>query len=177
MLSREHRAQLHDIARQTLEEWVRRRKRPSFDIADEPLAEPRGVFVTLKKRGELQGCIGLVEPLLPLHEAVRNMTCSAATGDPRFDGVRPHDLPDITIELSVLSVPAPVPVPHGVVVGRHGLIVRNGSRSGLLLPQVAVEHAWDAEAFLDNTCWKAGLPPGCWRDDNTEILAFTAEVF
>jgi AmmeMemoRadiSam system protein A len=142
------------------------------------LAGPRGTFVTLLAGAaqELRGCIGFVEPRGALSEAVREAAAAAAFRDPRFGALRPSDWSGITVEVSVLTPPAPI-APEDVVVGVHGLIVRKGGRSGLLLPQVPGEHGWDREQFLDYTCRKAGLPEGAWREGGSELLAFSAQVF
>jgi AmmeMemoRadiSam system protein A len=142
------------------------------------LREKRGAFVTLHERstGDLRGCIGYIEPLFPLAETVTRAALAAALHDRRFAPVTAAELPGLVIEISVLSPPQPIR-PDAIVVGRHGLIISAGGRSGLLLPQVATELGWDAETFLDQTCRKAGLPAGTWRRPETELLGFTATVF
>lgn len=140
----------------------------------------RGAFVTLTERGALRGCLGHVAADRPLGEVVRDMTVAAAEEDPRFAPVAPDELGDLALEISVLSEPQPLerPVdPADVVIGRHGLIVRRGSRTGLLLPQVATEYHWSAEGFLAATCRKAGLGPDAWREAGTAVLTFQADVF
>ncbi len=147
--------------------------------------ERAGAFVTLKTHpdGRLRGCIGYPEPVLPLSRAVVRAAISAATQDPRFYPLTPAELPRVTVEVSVLTPPEPLMaedrerLPEMIVVGRDGLIVRAGPWSGLLLPQVPVEWGWDSREFLDQTCLKAGLSPGCWRRPDVEVLRFTAIVF
>lgn len=141
------------------------------------LAEPRGAFVTLKRRrdGELRGCIGRTSAREALGATVMQVAV-AATRDHRFEPVRPAELRAIRIEVSVLTPPAPIAA-EGVEVGRHGLIVSREGASGLLLPQVPVEQGWNQETFLAQTCRKAGLSLDAWRDADTTLLAFTAEVF
>lgn len=177
MLSQTEKDFLHRVARETLEIWVREKCKPVFEAPPGPLRDPRGAFVTLTHEGTLRGCVGVVEAMSPLYETVRDMTASAATSDFRFPAVRPGDLPGITVEISALSPLSPLEDPAGILVGETGLMIRKGAKSGLLLPQVAAERGWDAETFLDQTCWKAGLPPGSWRDPATEIWVFSAEVF
>lgn len=177
MLTPEDRERLRRIARETVASWVRQGGKPSFDVPEGPLQEARGVFVTLRSGGRLRGCIGFLEGIEPLWEAVRDMTVRAAAHDPRFPPVEAFELEDLEIEISVLSPLEPVSDPSEIEVGRHGLMVRRGPSSGLLLPQVPVEHGWDRETFLEQTCFKAGLPPGAWKDPGTVILAFEAEVF
>jgi AmmeMemoRadiSam system protein A len=138
----------------------------------------RGAFVTLRKAGELRGCIGHLAADRPVVEVVCEMAVAAALDDPRFPPVTVAELTEITVEVSVLTPPRPLePVdPGAVVVGRHGLLVRHRGTAGLLLPQVAVEHGFDGLAFLEAVCRKAGLRPGAWRHPETEVLVFEAEV-
>jgi AmmeMemoRadiSam system protein A len=146
-----------------------------------PLAElqvHQGAFVTLKRRpdGALRGCVGIPQPVYPLAVAVARAAVGAAFHDPRFPPVALPELRSLSVHVSVLSTLAPI-VPHAVEVGVHGLAVRQGPCSGLLLPQVAVAEGWDRETFLVHTCLKAGLPADAWRQPDFEILGFTAEVF
>jgi AmmeMemoRadiSam system protein A len=135
-----------------------------------------GAFVTLRSAGRLRGCIGNVTPEQPLIEAVWELARSSAFRDPRFPPLMEGELPEVEIEISVLTPLEPID-PQEVRVGTHGLLMRNGLRSGLLLPQVPVEQGWDRESFLTHTCYKAGMSGACWEDPDTEILAFTAIVF
>ncbi|HUG53129.1 MAG TPA: AmmeMemoRadiSam system protein A [Vicinamibacteria bacterium] len=150
------------------------------DLADlrAELERRSGAFVTLTRRrgGELRGCVGLPEPLYRLDEAVARAAVAAALYDGRFDPVHVDELPALSLHVSVLGELRPIPAAH-VEVGVHGLVVRHAGRSGLLLPQVAAERRWDRERFLDETCRKAGLRLGTWREPGCEILAFTATVF
>ncbi len=140
------------------------------------LLQPRGVFTTLYLGGQLRGCVGYALPIRPLFRAVSETARAAAFEDSRFLPVTPEETRELKVSLSVLSPLFPV-TPAKVEVGRHGLVVSDGIRRGLLLPQVPVEHAWDRETFLDQTCHKAGLPLDAWRRPGIEIQAFTAEVF
>jgi AmmeMemoRadiSam system protein A len=140
------------------------------------LAEPRGVFTTLyHKDGHLRGCIGYVTAAVPLFLAVAETAQAAALDDPRFNPVEPAELTDIRVSLSVLSSTFEIR-PEQIEVGRHGLVISHHSRRGLLLPQVAAEHGWDAHTFLAETCRKAHLPLDAWQHE-AKIEAFTAEVF
>jgi AmmeMemoRadiSam system protein A len=140
------------------------------------LREPSGAFVTLRRLdGELRGCVGLIEPRYPLVESVARAAQSAAFEDGRFDPVQAGELEQLTVDVSVLSALRPIR-PEDVEVGVHGLLIRHAGRSGLLLPQVPLEHGWSRETFLDQTCRKAGLPPGTWRRPEAELLGFTATV-
>ena len=146
--------------------------------------EKRGVFTTLtNSSGKLRGCIGFPEPVFPLGEAVIKSAISAASSDPRFPPVTKEEMDDMTVEVSMLSKPVALAVknrkdlPSMIAVGRDGLIAERDSFSGLLLPQVAVEEKMDQKAFLKAVCWKAGMEPDCWKDGDTSISTFNAEVF
>lgn len=144
-----------------------------------------GAFVTLLKHpeGRLRGCIGYSEPVFELKLALLNAAVEAAIGDPRFEPVTAAELPNLTVEVSVLTPPehivvkTPWELPGRIAVGRDGLIVERGRFKGLLLPQVAVDEGWSSEEFLSQTCWKAGLPESSWMDHETRIFRFGAEVF
>jgi AmmeMemoRadiSam system protein A len=139
------------------------------------LSEARGVFTTLYLAGGLRGCVGYAMPIAPLHRAVSETARAAAFEDSRFLPVTEEEAPRLEISLSVLSQLFPIQ-PEQVEVGRHGLVVSQGGRRGLLLPQVPAEYDWDRETFLEQTCRKAGLPLDAWRKGAT-LEAFTAEVF
>ncbi len=144
--------------------------------------EERGVFVTLNKYGTLRGCIGYPYPVFKLKEAIIDAAISAAVNDPRFPAVTEEELTDITIELTVLTVPQvlkeqPKELPEHIEIGKHGLIVKKGLYQGLLLPQVATEHNWSSEEFLCESCWKAGLPQDAWLDEDTEVSIFEGQIF
>jgi uncharacterized protein (TIGR00296 family) len=159
---------------------ARKLNRPVGEIPELPfrLREALGVFVTLRRRsdGALRGCIGYVEPRFPLAEGVAHAARAAAFDDSRFEAVRPDELDGLVIDVSVLGAPEPID-PERVQVGVHGLILRHQGRTGLLLPQVPVEQGWDRLAFLEQTCRKAGLPPGAWLKTEAELLGFSAQLF
>lgn len=142
------------------------------------LGRGQGAFVTLRRKEDdaLRGCIGLVRAETPLVDVVSHVAVAAALHDDRFLPVKAEELPSLAIEISVLGPTSPIR-PEEVVVGETGLIVRTRGGQGLLLPQVAREHDWDRETFLDKTCVKAGLPPSAWRDPATEIHGFRCVVF
>jgi AmmeMemoRadiSam system protein A len=163
---------------------VERRPRADARPVLDGLSEPRGVFTTLYLRPEhlqresnreLRGCVGYAMPIAPLYRAVAETAVAAAFDDSRFFPVTREEAPKLEVSLSVLSLLFPIH-PEAVEVGRHGLVISQGDRRGLLLPQVAVEHGWDRETFLQQTCRKAGLAPDAWRKAAT-IEAFAAEVF
>jgi AmmeMemoRadiSam system protein A len=139
-------------------------------------AERRGVFVTLHVRGSLRGCIGVVDNHEPLGEGIVRSAASAALQDPRFAAIRTEELHELQIEVSVLSPLVPIH-PERVEIGTHGLLIISGRHRGLLLPQVATEHGLDREQFLDETCRKAGLPRGTWRDADVVLFGFTCDIY
>lgn len=171
-------------ARQVVDEIVESGSVPDPPERVDPVFETeRGAFVTLKKGGELRGCIGRPEPEQSALEAIRDAAADAATDDPRFPPVGPAELDDLTVEVSILTAPTPIEdtdrqdIPEAITIGEDGLIVRAEGRAGLLLPQVPVDQGWEAERFLAHTCRKAGLEPGRWLDPETEIERFSAQVF
>lgn len=145
--------------------------------ADDFLNQPGAAFVTVKIDEELRGCIGSTEASDALGKTVIHCAISAAFRDPRFPPLSKEEYPFISLEISVLSPFRKVASPEEVIAGTHGLMLTRGYYRGLLLPQVAIEYGWDRDEFLSFTCRKAGLPPDAWKDPNTIIEIFTAEVF
>jgi AmmeMemoRadiSam system protein A len=179
MLDQDQRTELLRIARQSIEAVLEgRRPELDFQSLHDDLKRPSGAFVTLNERsGDLRGCIGSIEAVAPLAQAVSSSAVNAAFRDPRFYPVQKEELPNLHIEISVMSPIVPVTDVEEIEVGRDGLIISRGNRSGLLLPQVATDYGWDRETFLNQTCVKAGLPPDCWRSPDCRIEKFSAEVF
>lgn len=141
------------------------------------LKEPRGAFVCLHKGGNLRGCIGMIEGKDPLYETIQNMAIQAAFADPRFCALEPSELDQIELEISVLTPLQRIKDPLQIEVGKHGLMIRKNYYSGLLLPQVATDNGWDREQFLDWTCKKAGLPDSAWKDPESQLYIFSADIF
>jgi MEMO1 family protein len=170
---------LLNAARDNIQSWIKKGRGIRFFPTDVPekCLEKRGVFVTLKKRGNLRGCIGYLTGLKPLVQAVLDNSYNAAFKDPRFEPLTADELSDISIEISVLTEPVLVKSVEEIMTGRDGLIMERGMYRGLLLPQVAVEQGWDRKTFLDQTCLKAGLPADSWKDSETKIYRFQAIVF
>ena len=135
-----------------------------------------GAFVTLKRSGQLRGCIGRMESDLPLWETVALMARAAAFEDPRFPPVAADELAGLDLEISVLTPFEPLEDPALLEVGKHGLLVEKGFYRGVLLPQVAVEQKWDAGEFLANVCLKASLPVDAWKDPDTTLFVFSAII-
>lgn len=166
--------ELLKLARETVVAHVTKKKLPA--LPDDPIVKRDGAaFVTLKKHGGLRGCIGQIIAQGPLDRAVRDMAKAAASSDPRFPPVKPDELKDITIEISVLTPPEDLKDPLAVVVGADGLIIEKGFSRGVLLPQVPVEEGWTKDEYLEGICRKAGLFGECWRD--AKLQKFQAIVF
>ncbi len=176
MLTDTQKRQLLETARKSMTEYVKSRKRLKAQTTDSVLSEFRGAFVTLTKNGVLRGCIGRIAADIPLINVVNEMAIEAATGDPRFPQVSSNELDNIHIEISALSPITIIKNIDEIKVGTHGLIIRKGFNSGLLLPQVATEYNWTKEEFLQHTCLKAGLGINDWKK-GAEISIFSAEVF
>jgi AmmeMemoRadiSam system protein B/AmmeMemoRadiSam system protein A len=175
-LAQDEKAELLRLARAALTEFVSRRTVIDDRSGRAKFREPRGAFVTLRKAGELRGCIGYPEPLAPLGRTVIQAAILAASEDPRFPPVTAAELEAVRIEVSVLTPPREIPNPRAVKVGTHGLIVERDGRKGLLLPQVPVENGWDRETFLEQASLKAGLPRDAWKR-GARISVFEAIVF
>ncbi len=176
-LSDDEKRELLRIARATLREFLAVGRIPPGAPHKKTLLAPAGVFVTLTEGDALRGCIGTTAATQPIYKAVQEMAVAAASRDPRFPSVRAEELNLITVEISVLGARRRISAPEDVHVGRDGLTVAKGSRKGLLLPQVAVEHGWAAAEFLARTCEKAGLSPTDWRSPDATVEAFAAQVF
>jgi AmmeMemoRadiSam system protein A len=165
------------LARDTITQWVTSRTLPELPTGEPIFEEPRAVFVTLHKHGQLRGCIGTLEPREPLAAAVRSAAISAATQDPRFPPVTAAEIPELEIEISVLSPLRRVESADEIEVGKHGVVVAAGMRRGVFLPQVPIEQGWDRETMLNYLCLhKAGLPADAWRR-GAELWVFTTQVF
>ena len=165
------------IARSSIKAAIEGEAIPSFFSLTPDLERHSGTFVTLKINDELRGCIGYIEPIYPLAQAVQETAIKAATEDPRFMPVSTKELNYVQIEISVLSPIEKVTSISDIKIGQHGLIVESGRRKGLLLPQVATEYGWTPEEFLKQTSLKAGLPENAWKQTETRISCFQVELF
>ena len=175
MIDRDDQTRLLQLARQALEARVRKMMPPdiekggAFDLKC-------GAFVTIYCRGELRGCLGRVDVETPLAETIIHLAAVVSDSDPRFDPVLLRDLWDITLEISVLTPEREIQSIEEIEIGTHGVVIEQGHRRGLLLPQVATEHRWDRTTFLKHVCQKAFLPPDAWTR-GARILIFEAQVF
>jgi hypothetical protein len=170
--------ELLGLARDTITLYLKEAKTLPAETDDAALRKTMGVFVTLRKGGQLRGCIGNIIGTKPLYLGVRDMAIAAATQDPRFPPLKADELKNIHIEISVLSPLQKITDPAKISLGVHGVLVKDGFRSGVYLPQVATETGWDKDEFMSSLCaHKAGLPADCWKKGECEIFIFTAEVF
>ncbi len=183
-LTTEERGFLRELARQWVEAAAAGRPGPEprqlaadLNLVPGPaLLENRGAFVTLTRGGALRGCIGYIEGIKPLLDAVAENAASAAVRDPRFPPVTPDELPALELEISALSPLQQVDGPDDIIIGTHGILLDRGGRRAVFLPQVAVEQGWDLKTTLSHLALKAGLAPDAWRQGAT-FRVFTAEVF
>ena len=175
MISEADQKLLLALAREALEARVAGDGPPDV-VCTGPLALQCGVFVSIHRGDDLRGCIGHLTVDSPIGRTIAHLGGAVADRDPRFPPVTPDELPRLHIEISLLTPERPIASIDEIDVGRHGLIVERGRARGLLLPQVAIEQAWDRETFLDHTCIKAGLPCDAWRA-GARILVFEACVF
>jgi len=183
MISKEEGKILLRLARNSIETVFDAKEPEIDDYCRTSLSESCGCFVTLSKNGQLRGCIGFPEPIMPLYKAIIAAARAAAFEDPRFPSVEQQELEQITIEISVLTKPErckvskPEEYLKKVRIGTDGLIIRGQSGSGLLLPQVATQWHWDAKKFLEYTCVKAGLEKDSWKELRNQIYIFQAQIF
>jgi len=176
-LNKEEKQKILEAARLSIIEAVTGKRQFYPNATEEKLKENCGAFVTIKENGQLRGCIGYIQAVKPLYETVKDVAKSAAVNDYRFNPVAQDELDKLELEISVLTPLKKIKDISEIEVGRHGLYMKKGFNSGLLLPQVATEYNWDKETFLKETCRKAGLPQDAWKDKSTEIYTFSAEVF
>lgn len=178
-ISAEERAKLVALAVSAVEAQVTGQPRPRPQTTDGVLGEQRGCFITLTNAGRLRGCIGTFQPRGALGEMIVEMGTSAAQ-DPRFvyDPITPPELPQLKVEVSVLSPLTETAEPEKLELGKHGIYIVHGPRSGCFLPEVATDQGWSVEEFLTHCCeGKAGLAPDAWRDPQAKVYLFTSEKF
>jgi AmmeMemoRadiSam system protein A len=177
ILTDDEKTELLRIARATLREYLHTGRIPPGKPHRDCLVAEAAVFVTLHRGEALRGCIGTQLEVDPLYKSIQKMAVAAAKNDPRFDAVDEDELDDLTIEISVLGERRTITGASDIEVGKHGLSVQFEGQRGLLLPQVATENEWDADAFLERVCTKAGLPADTWQADGAVVETFTAQVF
>jgi len=176
-LNKGERRKLMEIARLSIVEAVTGKAQSFPGVTEERLRENCGAFVTIKENGQLRGCIGYIQGVKPLYETVKEVAAAAAVNDYRFSPIKPEELDKLELEISALTPLKRIKDVNEIEVGKHGIYMKQGFNSGLLLPQVATEYNWDRDMFLQQTCMKAGLPSTAWKDKSTEMYIFSAEVF
>lgn len=172
--------ELLQLARRTIESFIKDHKKEEANLSDKRLNSPEGAFVTIRNHGELRGCIGHIITDEPLQKTVRDLAILSSSEDNRFwdKPILSAELPELDLEISVLSRPWRINDLSEIKMGTHGVILRRGNQGGVFLPQVATETGWTKEKFLSELCsQKAGLPGDCWKDPSTKIEIFTAQVF
>ncbi len=179
-MNKNSKIELLNIARNVLESTVNNVPVAEVDSDNPEIQGEQGVFVTLKNRGKLRGCLGRFVSDIPLYKLVAIMAKSSATEDSRFalDPIRSEELNDINIEISALSPLSIIENPLDIELGKHGIYIKKGFFTGCFLPQVATETGWSKEEFLSNCCSsKAGMSANAWKDEDTDVFIFTAEIF
>ncbi|GAB6887407.1 TIGR00296 family protein [Desulfothermus okinawensis JCM 13304] len=173
------------VARKAIEEKLFGKSSQAIleeDLNKEIFQEKRGVFVTLNKRGNLRGCIGHIQPILPLIQGVKENAINAAFNDPRFPPLSQREYPDIRIEVSVLTNPTPLnfndpkDLLDKLVPNKHGVILKKGFYQSTFLPQVWKQLP-DKKEFLTHLSMKAGLSPTEWMDPNIEVYTYEVQAF
>lgn len=174
--SEEEKKVLFKIARDTIKNKLEKKDFKYPENMPATLKPLSGAFVTLKMGGELRGCIGYTEAIKPLDETIHEMANAAAFEDPRFAPLAKDEYDLIEIEISIITPMRLINDIDEIEVGKHGLMIKKGFMSGLLLPQVATEYNWNREQFMENTCYKAGLSPDAYKSPDTEIYKFSAII-
>lgn len=176
-LTKDQKKVLLKAARITIKQMLTGAKDPDMpELKDDIFGERYGLFVTLTRGEQLRGCIGYIEGIKSLRDAVRDLAIQAAFNDPRFEPITRSELGDLEIEISVLYPLEEVKNINEIQVGKHGLVMERGFQKGLLLPQVAKEYNWNREEFMNQTCRKSGMENYCW-ENGAKIYKFEAEVF
>lgn len=177
-LTQEEKSILLEAARNSIASIFTGHEVPEPDYTKHPVLKSKaGAFVTLTEHGRLRGCIGYIISDQPLFKTVCEAAIHAAQNDPRFSPVSSNELSKISIEVSVLSEPFPLKSYDEIEIGKHGLILEEKGRRGLLLPQVPVEHHMDRDQYLDAICQKSGFHASYWKDKQLKLSGFTATVF
>lgn len=177
-LTKEEKIILLKTARHSIKSIFTKEKINKPDLVQHPVFNTHcGAFVTLTQKGVLRGCIGYIISEIPLYKTIKETAIHAAMDDPRFLPVKHDEVDGLSIEISILSEPFPLNNYNEIEIGKHGLILDENGRRGLLLPQVPIEHKMDRDKFLDALCQKAGFYGNYWKTKQLNLSAFTATVF
>jgi AmmeMemoRadiSam system protein B/AmmeMemoRadiSam system protein A len=175
-LSEQQKRELLSLARKTVMEHVKNKRAPEPEIKDTRLLANGATFVTINRHHQLRGCIGNIQPIMPLYLSVIRNAVAASSQDPRFPPMTPGELSDMEVEVTVLSPLEPLDDVKNIVIGTHGLYLIKGQQGGVFLPQVPVEQGWDLSTYLEQLCYKAGLPKDAWKDKNAQLFIFSADI-
>jgi len=175
-LSEQQRQELLSLARRTVTDHVRYKRAPEPDLQDPRLLANGATFVTINRRHQLRGCIGNIEPVMPLYRSVIRNAVAASSQDRRFPPMTSGELVDMEVEVTVLSPLEPLDDVKNVRIGMHGLLLVKGAYSSVFLPQVPVEQKWELKTYLEELCLKAGLPKDGWKDKDSRLFTFTADI-
>ncbi|MBI5196068.1 MAG: AmmeMemoRadiSam system protein B [Nitrospirae bacterium] len=173
-LTEAQKKEILSLAKNTILHYVKHNEVLQAETKDPRLMANGATFVTINRQGNLRGCIGNIQPFMPLYQSVIRNAVSAASKDYRFSPVRAEELNDMEVEVTVLSPLVALQNIKDIKIGVHGLFIVSGENSGILLPQVATEYKWDVNAFLENVSLKAGLPKDAWK--NSQLYTFTADI-
>jgi len=185
MLTSKQGKQLINLARTSILSYFDNKDIQDYEVEEKTFKKKTGVFVTLNLNGDLRGCIGFPQPVMPLYRGVIEAARAAAFEDPRFLPLTHDEMDEVKIEISVLTKPELIKtrglnsseISREIEIGTDGLIIEYSGYSGLLLPQVALEQKWNAERFLEQACIKAGISPKSWKNDSCKIYKFKAQIF
>ena len=175
-LSDQQKQELLSLARKTVVDHVKNKRTPEPDVKDNRLLANGATFVTINRNHQLRGCIGNIQPVVPLYRSVISNAVAASSRDPRFPPMTPGELADMEVEVTVLSPMEPIDDARQIKVGTHGVYLEKSGRSAVFLPQVPVEQGWDLPTYLEQLCYKAGLPKDAWKDKDARLQVFTADI-
>jgi MEMO1 family protein len=175
-LSEQQKQELLALARKTVVDQVKHKRTPEPDMKDPRLQANGATFVTINRNHRLRGCIGNIQPVMPLCRSVVRNAVAASSEDPRFPPMTPGELADMEVEVTVLSPLEPLDDVKNIVIGTHGLYLVKDARSSVFLPQVPVEQGWDLPTYLEQLCFKAGLPGNAWKDKDARLFVFSADI-
>ena len=175
-LSELQRQELLSLARKTVVDHVKNKRAPEPEMKDVRFLANGATFVTINRNHQLRGCIGNIQPIMPLYRSVIRNAVAASSQDPRFPPMTPAELADMEVEVTVLSPLEPLDDVKNIRIGTHGLYLIKGQQGGVFLPQVPVEQGWDLPTYLEQLCYKAGLPKDAWKDKDARIFSFTADI-
>jgi AmmeMemoRadiSam system protein A len=175
-LSEQQKQELLTLARKTVTDYVKHKKNPEPEMKDPRLLANGATFVTINRNHRLRGCIGNIQPVMPIYRSVIRNAVAASSQDPRFPPLAPEELADMDVEVTVLSPMVQLDDVKNILIGTHGLYLIKGQQSSVFLPQVPVEQGWDHTTYLEQLCHKAGLPGNAWKDKDARLFIFSADI-